>query len=264
MAVIVGPSGIGKSVALQTVLDEISIRSTGGLPTCLKIKAKPDSSPRQLVEDVAIGLGEKPPLGLNTNRFRLADLSAEDIIINDLKLLAIDDAEELDARCYNFLRYLFARTGCAILVVGLHPIMRVIRKHEKFENRINLQLDFPTLSEDEVLQTFLPQLSLPHWVFDPTSEHDQLLGKRLWASVNPSLRSLREVLQNASQFADEERQERITLDLVTQGYHMTPQRRHPGGLEEEQEQEIVPEEHTAFEEVSELRQKDKRQRQEQR
>lgn len=260
MAVIVGPSGIGKSVALQTVLNEISMRSPRGLPICLKIKAKSDSTPRQLVEDIVIGLGEKPR-AFNTNRFRLADQAAEVILANGLRLLVIDDADELDAPCYNFLRYLFAKTGCAILVVGLKPILSVIRKQAKFKNRLGLQLDFPELSEAEVLTTFLPQLTLPYWTFDPTSEEDQQLGRKLWASVKPELRSLRAILQNASDLVEQSGEQRVTPNLVTMGFHLTPLGHRPGGLGSEEpepeEQETSPEEQTEYEQESKRRQEGK-------
>ncbi len=178
MAVATGYSGVGKSIALQEVFDEIAARFPRGLPMCLKIKAKPGVTPRQLVEDLISGLGEKPR-SLNTNRFRLADQASEVIFNNDLRLLGVDNAEQLDAQCYDFLHFLYAKTGCAVLVVGLKPILRVIRQHEKFENRIAQRLDFVVPSEEDVLQLFLPQLTIPHWTFDPTSEKDLLLGKKM-------------------------------------------------------------------------------------
>ena len=257
MAVITGPSGAGKSVAVKTVLDEIMERFPRGLPICLRIKAKPKSSPRQMVKDLVSGLGETP-LRLGTTSFELADQAAEVIFNNDLKLLGVDHAEELDASCYNFLRYLYAKTGCAIFVVGLKPILRVIRRHEKFENRIAQWLDFPVPSEEDVLNLILPQMIIPYWTFDPKSEKDIVLGKKLWASVTPSFRSLREVLQNASDLADVEGKKRITPDLVALGFNMTLLRRRPGGLEENEQEEEEQETQTEYEDESVRRQREKK------
>lgn len=261
MGVITGPSGIGKSVAVRYVLDELLRRfSSRGLPTCLKITAKPKSSPRQLVKDIARGLGETSlRLGNTSTSFELADQAAEVIFNNNLKLLGIDNAEQLDGLCYDFLHYLHAKTGCAMFVVGLKEILGVIRKQDKFENRVMQQLDFPVPSEVEVLNTILPQLTLPYWTFDPASEKDVMLGRRLWASVTPSVRSLRAVLQNACIVAHLEGKKRITPDLVKQGFRMTMLRRKPGeGLEDDQQEEEGQGTQTEYEDESVRRQREKK------
>ena len=258
MAVITGPSGVGKSVTVRNVLDELLVRFPRGLPICLKITAKPRSSPRQLVKDIACGLGETS-LRLGNTSFELADQAAEVIFNNNLRLLGIDNAEQLDTLCYDFLHYLNAKTGCAIFVMGLKPILQMIRKHEKFENRVTQWLDFPLPSEEDVLKTILPQLTIPYWTFDPTSEKDLVLGRKLWSSVTPSVRSLREVLQNACIIAHIEGKTHITPDLVTQGFRMTMLRRKPsGGLEEDEQEGERQETQTEYEDESVRRQRGKK------
>lgn len=263
MATLTGPSGVGKSVTIHEILKEIATRFPRGLPLCLKIKVKPDPTPRQLVEDIVSGLGEKP-WRLNTNRFRLADQAAEVIFNNDLRLLVIDNAEQLDAACYEFLHYLYAKTGCAILVVGLKPILQVIRDHQKFDNRAPLRIDFAVPTEEEILTLVLPHLSIPFWTFDPTSEKDQALGRKLWSSVTPSLRSLRAVLQNACLLADAEGTNTITHEMVRMGFQMTGLRRRPGGLEEDDQEEEHQETQTEYEDDSVRRQREKKKDQEDR
>ncbi len=258
MGVITGPSGSGKSIAIHTVLKEVIARSPAGLPICLKIKAKPGSSPRQLVKDLVSGLGERPRR-LNTNRFELAEQAAEVIFNNGLRLLVVDDAEELDVLCYNFLRYLFAKTGCAILVIGLKAILDVIMEQEKFENRIKQQLDFPAPTEEEIIHTVLPQLMMPRWTFDPTSEKDQALGRKLWTSVTPSLRDVRGVLQNACMLAELRDDKCITPKLVSVGFQMSRIRKCPGGFgENDEELEEEQETQTEYEDESVRRQREKK------
>ena len=200
---------------------------------------------------VDVLLKDKRPRGFHTKQ------AAEVIFNNDLRLLVIDNAEQLDAACYEFLHYLFAKTGCAILVVGLKQILEVIRDHRKFDNRAPLRIEFAVPSEEEILTLVLPHLSIPLWTFDPISEKDQALGRKLWASVTPSLRNVRAVLQNACLLADAEGKNTITHDMVKLGFQMTGLRRRVGGFGED-DQEEKHETQTEYEEESVRRQRAKK------
>ncbi len=68
--------------------------------------------------------------------------AAEIIFNNDLRLLVSDNAEQLNAACCEFLHYLYAKTGCAILVVGLKHILEIIQQHRKFDDRAPLRINF--------------------------------------------------------------------------------------------------------------------------
>jgi AAA domain len=142
MAVITGWSGVGKTIAIQACINQLVGKTLVGLPACIQIKVKPGSTPRQLVEDVFTCFGEKPR-SLSTNRYKLADAAAAAILSNDLKVLFVDDADQLTTDCFELLRYIYAKTGCPIVVVGLRQIVRIIDQHEKFHGRVGLRLDFP-------------------------------------------------------------------------------------------------------------------------
>jgi type II secretory pathway predicted ATPase ExeA len=253
MGVVTGPPGVGKTVALRAFVDGLMARPHTGLPACIVIKVKPGSTPRQLVEDLLTSFGEKPR-SITTNRYKIADEAAEAIVSYDLQGLFVDDAEQLDTDGFDFLRYIFAKTGCPIVVVGMPPIERVITMHEKFSGRVGLRLDFLPPDEEEVISTILPQLVLPGWSFDPTVEADVLLGRELWATLGPSLRNLRTVIQNASLLAELEQQPRITRALLKQSFQMTaiPKRRE--FLAQQEDQAAAAEEpQTEYETQSALR-----------
>jgi hypothetical protein len=125
MGVVTGLPGVGKTIAIRAFLDGLASRPHTGLPACVVIKVKPGSTPRQLMEDLFISVDEKPH-SINTNRYKIADEAAEAILSNDLKALFVDDAEQLNKDGFEFLRYIFAKTGCSIVVIGLSQILRLI------------------------------------------------------------------------------------------------------------------------------------------
>jgi hypothetical protein len=256
MAAVTGKSGIGKTIAIQVCINNLAAHAPAGLPACVLIKVKPGSSTRQLVEDLFIGCGEKPHR-ISTNRYKIADDAAQTILNNDLKVLFVDDADQLTTEGFEFLRYIFAKTGCPIVVVGLREITRVIGRYEKFKSRVGPRLTFPAPSEEEVLGVVLPQLVLPYWSFDPEREEDHAMGQALWACVKPSLRSVRVVIQCASTFADMTGKKRITIDLLKQGYQIAPIQKRRGELTleagEEEEEEPSDESQTEYERESEQR-----------
>jgi hypothetical protein len=130
--------------------------------------------------------------------------------------------------------------------------LRVIGEYEKFESRVGPHLPFRPPEQDEVLSTILPQLIIPHWKFDGSSEADLVMGMELWNLTKPSFRNLRKVLQYASILAEIQEKERISRDILKLSYQMMISQGHPGELlvtegEEEEGQ-------TEFERESERRQ----------
>jgi hypothetical protein len=99
----------------------------------------------------------------------LALEAAVAIMNNDLKILFVDEADLLNVDGFEFLRYIFNKTGCPIVVVGLRQILQVIREYEKFGSRVGPHIEFRPPDEEEVLTKILPQLLVPHWKFDLSS-----------------------------------------------------------------------------------------------
>lgn len=242
MGVVTGLSGVGKTIAIQTFLNSLQDRSHTGLPAGIEIQVTPKSTPRALVGKLLRRLGEKPPKN-NTNRYQIADEAVEAIINNDLKILFVDEADLLNLDGFEFLRYIFKTTGCPIVVVGLPEFLRVIREYEKFGDRVGPHIDFRPPDEDEVLFKILPQLKMPCWRFDPSSEADIAMAKELWEHTKPSFRNLRTVLQYASLLSELYEKERISRDLLQQSWQMMANQRYP--------QEVLATEEPATESLTE-------------
>src|SRR2546425_7609337 len=69
-------------------------------------------------------------------RRRIEDASTEAVRRSDLDLILVDEGDWLNVESFEFLRHVFDRTGCPIVIVGLPHIMQVIARHEKFSSRV--------------------------------------------------------------------------------------------------------------------------------
>ena len=110
MGVVTGWPGVGKTIAIHAFLLSLLHQPHTGLPPCVVIKVKPGSNSRQLVVDLLKSFGDNPR-SLNANRFKMVDEAAEAILSNDLKILFVDDPEQLNAEGFDFLRYIYAKTA---------------------------------------------------------------------------------------------------------------------------------------------------------
>ena len=136
MGVITGNAGIGKTIAIQAFVDGFEPRSHTGLPAVVKVKVKPDSTPKAVAADILASLSEKPR---GHNRYELADEVAVAIVRNDLILLIVDEADRLNAASFDLLRHIHDKTGCPIVLVGLPDILKVIGRQEKFASRVGMK-----------------------------------------------------------------------------------------------------------------------------
>lgn len=218
MGVITGDAGLGKTIALQTYIQSLTPRAYSGFPACVSIKVSPNSSAKALAKKLIMTLnGEQA----NLNVYDMENVAAEAIRRNDLDLILIDEGDWLNVESFELLRHIFDRTGCPIMIVGLPKIMRVITRHEKFASRVGLQMEFLPLTQEEVLTTVLPALTLPYWQYRADENADREMGTALWQRACPSFRKLRVVLQYASQIARSRQVERITPEILTETYRLT-------------------------------------------
>jgi DNA transposition AAA+ family ATPase len=218
MGVITGDAGVGKTIALQTYLQALTPRAYSGFPACVSIKVSPRSTAKALAKTLIATLnGEQA----GHNVYDMEAVSAEAIRRNDLDLLLVDEGDWLNVESFEFLRHIFDRTGCPIVIVGLPRILRVITRHEKFVSRVGLHMEFLPLTQEEVLTTVLPALTLPYWQYHQDDSADREMGRVLWQRVCPSLRKLRVVLQYASQIARARQAERITPAILTETFRLT-------------------------------------------
>jgi DNA transposition AAA+ family ATPase len=211
MGVITGRAGVGKTIASQHYLDSLAPQAHTALPTAIKIKVMPRSTPRALAKTILDSLLEK---SRGRNIYEMADEVATAIERNAIHLLIVDEADRLNEDSFDVLRHLFDKTGCRVVLVGLPTILSVIERHEKFSSRVGLRMSFTPLQVEEVLDLVLPQLVFPHWTYDPDKPSDRAMGATIWHKVNPSLRNLHSLLSTASQMARDETAPSITPDIM--------------------------------------------------
>ncbi len=192
MGVITGLAGVGKTIATQYYLDSLAPHAQTALPTAIKVKVMPRSTPRALAKSILDSLLEK---SRGSNIYEIADEAAAAIERNYISLLVVDEADRLNEDSFEVLRHLFDKTGCRIVLVGLPNILSVIERHQKFSSRVGLRMPFVPLELKEVLEVILPR-----------------------HKVNPSLRNLTTLLATASQMATDEQCPSITSDLIDEAY----------------------------------------------
>jgi DNA transposition AAA+ family ATPase len=215
MGVISGFAGVGKTIATQYYLDSLPPHAQTALPTAIKVKVMPRSTPKALAQTILESLLEKPE---GRNIYEIADKAAVAIERNYITLLVVDEADRLNEDSFDVLRHLFDKTGCRIVLVGLPNILSVIDKYEKFSSRVGLRMPFVPLSMKEVLDTVLPKIVLPYWTYNRENPSDRQLGEKIWQKVNPSLRNLQSLLETASQMARDEELPAITEAIIEEAY----------------------------------------------
>ena len=218
MGVITGDAGVGKTIATQMYLQSLSPRAYTGFPACVCIKVSPRSTAKALAKQLIVTLNGEHA---GHNVYDMEAVAVETIRRNDLDLILVDEGDWLNVESFELLRHIFDRTGCPIVIVGLPRIMRVINRHEKFSSRVGIHMEFLPLTQEEVLTTVLPALTLPYWQYQADDPADREMGITLWQRVCPSFRKLRVVLQYASQTARARKAERITSNILTEALQLT-------------------------------------------
>lgn len=215
IATATGRTGAGKSVAVQDFLQKQPAQPHTGLPACIELSVQPDSTPKTFVEDLLLRLEDQRRPRLESTRYKLSNRAAEIILSYDFQLIIVDEAEQLNTGGFEFLRYLFKKTSCPLLLVGLESLIPMLEAQEKLFGHIGFTHPFLPPSEEEVLTTVLPKLVLPRWTYDPTDLKDYAMGKDLWSHAKNSFRNLRVILQAASEMASLDQETPITADFLT-------------------------------------------------
>jgi AAA domain len=248
IALATGRAGCGKSVAILNFLNNLAPHPHTGFPACIAIHIRPDSNPRTVVQDLYACFKEPIP---RFTRHQYADEAAEVILAYDVKLIFVDESDLLGKMEFEFLRFVYGKTKCPLVIVGLPSISTLINKHEKFAGRVGPRIRFLPPDEDEVLTTILPNLVFPHWSFDPTNEGDLAMGRELWSKARSSFRELRMILQFASTLARDAKKECITPHILNLAY--ATHYRHAPIEEIEEEDSESDSQRTQYEEDSENR-----------
>jgi hypothetical protein len=219
MGVFTGRAGIGKTIAMQAFIDQFPPRSHTGLPPIIKVKVKPESSPKALVEDILTSLEEGPE---GSNRFKLTDQVVDAIARNDVDLLAVDEGDWLNTASFDLLRSIHDKSGCPVVIAGLPRLLTIIKRKLKFASRVGIGMRFPVCTKREVLTIVLPQLAIPYWKYDPQSDKDKEMGERIYELVGSSLRDLRSLVCKASQIIAVDGGTHITRADIEEAFRTNP------------------------------------------
>lgn len=194
MALIVSWPGYGKTIAVYAFCNNLAEQSQSTKPRAIPFRIQDDPTPRSIAESLLLAYGERA----DDSRYKLMAKIREIVPAANTDLLIADEADHLNAKTFETLRYIFDETGVSVAVIGQPTLYGIVRQHKKFMSRIGLIQKFEPLTEAEILSTVLPNLIFPQWQFDPDNEAHQQLGKYIWGIVKPSFRDLRDLLSRAS------------------------------------------------------------------
>ncbi|MEN8656337.1 ATP-binding protein [Streptomyces sp. 21So2-11] len=188
-----GDAGCGKTFALDTVL------ASGAVPArrarLIRLLPRPAPTPAALRAHLADALNLTD---VRTEDPGVFDTALRKALAGRDHLLVVDEAQRLDAACFEYLRYLFddAGTCLAIVLAAGERGLAVLRRQKMLASRTAVWLTIPALTPEEV-RWVIPRFH-PLW---ETSDPDavDLLDTRLchgnfrrWAqATHHTLRLLR-------------------------------------------------------------------------
>lgn len=232
MSVVSGAPGTGKTTAAQLYLADRGQQGQPSLATCALITIPPQATPKQFLNAITVHISGQRPVYTAHEAFQQTLMVLEQ---RHMQLVMLDQADYLQREHLELLRVLVGQTACSILLIGLPQLLSAIKGHLPSADRLGLTLEFRSLSEEEVLDAFLPQLLLPGWIYDPTSGADRHLGSYLWRNARPSLRRLRMILAYASLLAKPPDAGKITLETIRLALQMMAPGEHPSSPQSEEE-----------------------------
>ncbi len=185
--------------------------------TCVMLDSMPQATTKWLLDSITHRFSDMPRSRTSHEAFQQVLTALEQ---RRVRLLMLDNADYLGRQHLEVLQALIGKSTCSVLLIGLPRLLTSINMHPQLAARVGLSLPFPPLPDEEVFATFLPQLHLPGWAFDPQNETDLQMGKYLWRKSCPSLRRLRVILASASQIAQLRGTPTITLETICLAVHM--------------------------------------------
>jgi DNA transposition AAA+ family ATPase len=168
-------------------------------------------TPRWLLESITYQIDDAPR---STSRDAAFQRALATLKQRHVRLLAVDEADKLQNEHLEVLRMLLLETPCSLLLIGLPSLLSRIEKYGRLVTSASFSLQFLQLSDEEMFTSFLPQLTLPGWVFHPKNETDLYMGKYLWRNTRPSLRRLITILAYASLITQERGMPTITIEEI--------------------------------------------------
>lgn len=210
VSIVAGAPGTGKSTAAHLHLSDVEQRLHLSASPCILVNVAPHVTTKIFLDSIMSCISCRPGRHTSHEAFQQA-LTA--LVQGHTRLLVLDNADYLRHEHLELLHALVEQTTCSILLIGSPRLPEAI-KHTTLATHVGPFLVFQPLSEEELLDLFLPQLVLPGWAFDHHNESDRRLGTYLWRNARPSLRRLRMILSYAGQLAQMQGQATITLETI--------------------------------------------------
>lgn len=215
MGVATGKAGVGKTFGINKFITEYTQNDSQYLPTIAKFKVTTTATARQVARELCRALGETPSKSKNTEE--IAEEAVKFIERNGTKLIFVDEADRLNAKSYDIIRFMFDRTHCTFVIVGLPEVLDVVDGYPQFKSRVGPRMEFVNPDIDEVLDTILPQLTIFNWHYDVENEADRNLGELAW-TMSRSFRRLRDLIESAGVLADKKNETCITEEFLRDAF----------------------------------------------
>lgn len=209
---LVGPEGIGKTIAISAFVASQINEGIGGLPPIIRIKFSGKPTARSATKTIATELGELISAGL-VNEQRIATIS-EKLTANYVRLLIVDGADHATLDSLELVRGVHVNSGVPIVAVGSKDLVTLSNSLPGFSNRLKVDLELGRLPLSDVLDVILPKLTFPRWHYDPAHPADRALGRLIYRLSRGSFRSICTLLLNAAIGAESRGLDTIDLSCI--------------------------------------------------
>ncbi len=231
IGIVTGVPGTGKTMAAHLYLTGRGQRRPSPPMPCILVDVVPQVTTKDLLYTITSRISGRPGSRTSHEAFQQVLMALGQ---SHMRLLVLDNADYLRHEHLELLHALVEQTTCSILLIG-HPRLLEVIKHTSLVAHVGPVLQFRPIPEEELFTSFLPQLALPGWAFDPHDEADRRLGTYLWRNARPSLRRLCMILSYASQLAQMQGQATITLETIRLALQMMAPQDHPSDAQSEEE-----------------------------
>lgn len=229
LGLVVGASGTGKTVAAHVCREMIEQEEHA---SCAILDVMPQMTARDFLSVILHQLGKNARPRTSHEALRQV---IEMLQQGKARLIILDQSDYLERSALEVLALLVDKTPCSFLLIGLPHLLTRLNMVPFCADRVSLILPFRPLAEEEMYETFLPQVELPGWAFHPQSKEDLRIGKYLWENARPSLRRVCTILGYASYLAQMSNASNVTIEHIRQAIHMTGLSRSRKENEEETE-----------------------------